>query len=109
MVIYLLALQRPFAMRLNLLPPLVMLFASCRLATPAPAAPGPGLTAEDLFRPAFFGQAELSPNGKYLATIQGDDHDVRKLMIVDLATWKTSTLVGDSDYDIYSFRWLGKQ
>ncbi len=76
-------------------------------ALPAPAPSSPDLSVEDLFRPAFFGQAELSPNGKYLAAIQGDDHDVRKLLIVDLATWKTSTLRGDSDYDVHSFRWLG--
>jgi dipeptidyl aminopeptidase/acylaminoacyl peptidase len=87
--------------------PLVILLVSCRLASPAGAAPNSGLSAEDLFRPAFFGQVELSPNGKYLAAIQGDDQDMRKLMIVDLATWKSSTLRGDSGYDVYSFRWLG--
>lgn len=81
--------------------------ALTHFALPVRAASSPVLSVEDLFHPAFFGQVELSPNGKYLAMIQGDDNDVRKLLIVDLATWNTSTLRGDSGYDVYSFNWLG--
>lgn len=83
---------------------------------PAPLAPakdgnlsdepitGP-LTIEELFRPAFFGQASLSPNGRWLGTIITSKDTSRNLLFMDLVTQKTEALKATDELDISSFRW----
>jgi dipeptidyl aminopeptidase/acylaminoacyl peptidase len=65
------------------------------------------LTAEELFRSAPLGEARLSPDGRHLGAIVTDEHDLKNLLIFDVADYKPVGLRGSGSFDISTFHWLG--
>jgi acetyl esterase/lipase len=64
------------------------------------------LTAEELFRAAPLGEAELSPDGRHLGTIVTDEHDLRNFLVFDLKDFKPGGLRGSGAFEIATFHWL---
>jgi dipeptidyl aminopeptidase/acylaminoacyl peptidase len=65
------------------------------------------LSAEELFRAAPLGEAQLSPDGLHLGTIITDEKDVKNLLVLDARDFKPSGLRGTSSFEISTFVWLG--
>jgi len=78
------------------------------ITSSAPAAPAAQpLTAEEIFRPAAFIQAEFSPDGTRIASIFRDENDNRSLVILGLNDQQKSGIRGAETFEIARFHWLG--
>ncbi len=72
--------------------------------------PGAGeltpLSIEDLFRPAMFARAQLSPDGRHVGAIVAGDDDLRGLLILGFDGDKPQALRGERGLDLAGFNWL---
>lgn len=72
----------------------------------APAAP----SIETFFRRAQFGKARLSPSGRYLGLVMGNDKERARLAVLDLDDgMRVSIAAVFNDADVRSFEWLNDE
>lgn len=74
------------------------------LADPAPAAPA-RLPVATFFKDAEIGSAQLSPNGRYLATTARKSGNLQ-LAVLDLETSEAKVLAGYTESDIANVLWI---
>ncbi|NHZ34628.1 alpha/beta hydrolase family protein [Massilia rubra] len=84
----------------------------CALAAPAfaaePVAPAPPPIA-DFFDNTVFSDAELSPNGKFLAVRFSNDNKRDRLIVIDLASNATKVVAQFDDRDVNNFQWVNNE
>jgi dipeptidyl aminopeptidase/acylaminoacyl peptidase len=73
------------------------------------AAPSDAPTIQELFRSDSFERANLSPDGRHLGAIVGDNDDRSHLVVINLSTSKADAVRGGDSFDITSFRWLNNE
>lgn len=81
----------------------VSLFGTGAIAD-APA----GLSVEDFFRPAAFGQVGLSPDGRALAAV-APVNDRANLVVIDLETRKPTVVTSFKDSEVDWFDWVNSR
>ncbi len=84
----------------------------CALAAPAfaaePVAPGPPPLAA-FFDNSVFSEAQLSPNGKFLAVRFSNDNKRDRLIVIDLASQATKVVAQFEDRDVNNFQWVNDE
>lgn len=97
--------------RCNPCGPLLALLAACLLplgvrAGDAPAAAAPGLSAaEKFFAPITFASAQLSPDGSKMCALTLFDDRHYALIMTELPSKRSKTLVRTGDISVLSFWW----
>ncbi|HEX8611013.1 MAG TPA: alpha/beta fold hydrolase [Telluria sp.] len=85
---------------------------ACALAAPAfaaePAAAAPPPIA-DFFDNSAFSDAELSPNGKFLAVRFSNDNKRDRLIVIELATNAMKMVAQFADRDVDNFQWVNDE
>lgn len=83
-----------------------LLVACGALLAMAPVSAQAPAPVEAFFANNVFGNALLSPSGRYLAVRSGQPGKRDALAVIDLDTGKPASLIGNDDNDVDEFQWV---